>query len=360
MKDDSGEKPRIRVVDEESAAGEALRLGEREQVMRLGEQGAELIDNSEPRRLEREAGKKIEAREATVEEILDADGDLEAPEDSLEKTWGAEAKRWLAVPWGWFVLIGLICVGFAVWSLQHIHEHRGEAEEISDRAVEIFAEQRERDQLARAVYERLEGRISDYLASGTIEERLKHVRDPERVAPLMDEYYEEVPLEPDELISVDGLQILTVGKATFWMVRVKTSKMVRVLLVQQTDDDDALIDWETDVCFQPVPWERYVAERPEGAFDFRVTIRLDNYYGYEFSDESIYRGFRLTARNSETHLYGYVRRGSEVERRIVSRLRLEKRPTPMILRIEFPKGSAAKRSVLISEVISESWCLVGE
>ncbi|RYD37234.1 MAG: hypothetical protein EOP85_17745, partial [Verrucomicrobiaceae bacterium] len=37
--------------------------------------------------------------------------------DELEQVWGSASTRERNIPWGWFVLIGLILAGAAIWSL---------------------------------------------------------------------------------------------------------------------------------------------------------------------------------------------------------------------------------------------------
>jgi hypothetical protein len=361
MKERTGEKPKIRVVDDGSAGGEVVRLGGQEKVLRLGEEGVRPIEGKPtPRRLEIEPSEGVEARDATVEEILDAAGGVESPEGPLEQSWGGEAKRWLGIPWGWFAVIGLICVGLSVWSLRHIFRNRHAADEVARRATKIVEEDRRKEEAARNFYQRLEDRVSSYVACASVEELLECVRDPERVAPLMRDFYAENPLVPEEFVSMDQLSPMTYKNRSFWMLRAETSAGYRFLLVEQTDDDDGRVDWETDVCHQPMPWERYIKERPTGSFDFRVSVRADNYYAHEFADQSVYRSLRLETRGSKERLFGYVLKGSEEERSVMAVLGRTLRSMPMMLRIEFPEDAVGKRSVLITEVISQSWCLLDE
>lgn len=355
MKKKSGEKPKLRVINDQAAGGDVVRLGDPEEVLRLGEKGAEPVDNATLQRLEVASSKGVEARDATVEEILDKDGDVESPDGPLEESWGGEAKRWMAVPWGWFVVIGLICVGLAVWSLRHIFEHRHESRSATDRAIEAIEEERRLEAQARDLYQRLEETVTSYLASNTVEGRLKHVRDPERVAPLMRDWYRERSLEAGKDIKLGAFRPVTLEKETFWVVSVETRSGGRELLVEQTEDDEGRVDWEMDVCYQPMEWDRFVNESPEGRFEFRVLVRADNFYVYEFQDQSEVRSLRLTTLGSEEYLYGYVPRGSDADRRIVSVLGKRLRTVPMILELEFPRDLKARRSVIVSDVVSAKW-----
>lgn len=357
MKQKPSKQTGIRVVDERESDGEVVRLGG-EGVVRLGGGSEPVAGRATPQRLEVAKGEGVEARTATVDEILDDTGALESPDVPLEESWGGEAKRWPVVPWGWFVLVTLICVGFAGWSLRHLIENRHVTELAVSRTTELFSDEEQRKEEARVLYQKLKDRATEYLASDTIEERLRHVRHPGRVAPLMSDWYEDHPLKGEKFMELGTFQPLTLDMKPFWVMRVRTDDRRHSLLLEQTEEDEVLVDWETDVCFQPMPWERFVSERPEGEFDFRVEVRPDNFFAYEFSDESSYRCLRLAVRDSREHLFGYVERGSELERRILPLLRRRAWPVPMIVRLRFVPGSAARRSVVISELISERWCLV--
>lgn len=355
MKEHSGKKPKIRVVDDGPSGGDVVRLGTSEEVVRLGEKGAEPVDNAILQRLEVATTAGIEARDVTVEEILDQDGEVESPDGPLEESWGGEGKRWMAVPWGWFVAIGLICVGLAVWSLRHIFQHRHESRLAMERATRAIEEDRRRDEQAESLYQRLEQAVTNYLASSSVEDRLRHVRNPERVAPLMRDWYREQPLEPEEIINLGAFTPVTLDKGSFWVVAVETLSGGRKLLVEQTREDDGRVDWEMDVCYQPMDWDRFVNESPEGKFEFRVLVRADNFYVYEFQNQAEYRSFRLTTLGSEEHLYGYVPRGSVTDERILSLLGKRLRTAPMILELEFLPDVKARRSVVISDVVSATW-----
>lgn len=361
MKKRTGEEPKVRVVDEESAGGEVVRLGGREEILRLGEKGAQPVEAKPvPQRLEIATTAGGEARDASVEEILGADVELESPEAPLEQSWGGESKLWLGMPWGWFAIVGLICVGFSVWSLRHIFQNRHAAEKVTQRATEIVEEDRRKQEEALDLYQRLEKRVGKYLACESTEELLKHVREPERIAPLMRDYYAGRAPEPVTFISLAEFTPLTIKQRSFWALRAETSSGRRALLVEQTENDDGLVDWETDVCYQPMPWEKYIAERPTGRFVFRVTVRPDNFYVYEFADQSVYRNLQLGARGSHETLHGYVLRGSDVAREIQQVLGKRRRSIPMMVELEFVEDAVGKRSVLINEVVSTNWCLVEE
>jgi len=365
-KDHPKSDPGIKVVEEENQSDQpVVVLGEQgeEKPVRLGGVPKREPSGSRPQRLDLETAPAFEARseEPDVEKILESE-DLMAPDEAMEKEWGGEAKRWMVIPWGWFVLIAVVCGGLALWSLRQVAEKQSEVDkEVQEKISEMEAEKELRFVEAKRLYERLEARVSAYLAADSIPELLKHVRDPKRVEPLMKKWYAKHPLKPAKFQNFRKFQPVTLERQPFWILNVETDAGSRSLLVEQTDDDDGLVDWETDVCYQPMDWNKFVAERPEGKFDFRVRVRPDVFYSHEFADESRYRCLRLTTRGSDEYLFGYVVRGSDEERRIYDAAQGNfRRPVSLILRIGFLPGSPAMRSVKIYGVIGRRWCLIGK
>jgi hypothetical protein len=361
MKDDRKKKPEIKVVEEDADAV-VVRLGDDEPPVVLGGVPKRDQADAEPQHLELENAPAYDVRseEPSVEKILESE-DLDAPDVTMEREWGGEGKRWVVIPWGWFALIALLCGGLAVWSLQRIRENQPEAiRQAQAKVEESELAERLRQAEARKLYKSLEARVAAYLAADTIPELLKHVRDPGRVEPLMKKWYADHALKPADFQKFWTFQPVTLERRPFWIINAETGVGTRSLLVEQTSDDDGLIDWETDVCYQPMDWDQFVNERPAGEFDFRVRARPDYHYSHEFADDSRYRCLRLMTRGSDEHLFGYVLRGSDEERQIAQVTGSSRGPVAVILRISFLQDSPARHSVVIHKVIGRRWCLVGK
>jgi hypothetical protein len=353
MKKDGASEPAIRVIDDDRHGDDVVRLG-----------GPTRLAAPPPSRLEFVQGPahgvahEARSQEPGIEEILDVADHVEPAEGPMERGWGGEGKRWLIVPWGWFVVIAGLCLGLAAWSLHHLARHRGAIGEAAARVEQIEATELRQTAQAEQLYQRLEARVTAYLAADSVDQLLPHVRQPERVAALMRDWHAREPVRPARFDSFHTFQPVTLERRPFWIARVETSAGQRTLLLEQTEGDDGLVDWETDVCYQPLPWNQFVGERPAGSFNFRVNAVADNYYTHEFADEGRYRSFRLTARDSAEHLFGYVRRGSRQEQQMLAAMGQSTRPVAMVLEIGFVPDSAAQRAVMIFEVVSPRWCLV--
>jgi hypothetical protein len=118
------------------------------------------------------------------------------------------------------------------------------------------------------------------------------------------------------------------------------------------------IDWESWVAWSDVPWEKFLADKPQKAETFRVVLSKVDYYNADFKDEEKWRSYQLLSPDGGKTIYGYVPRDSELDGRL--------RPPPDVesasptLKLRFPADSRAGNQVLIEEKVSDSWVIETE
>jgi hypothetical protein len=132
------------------------------------------------------------------------------------------------------------------------------------------------------------------------------------------------------------------------------------LVVEVNNPRDAKVDWETYVCWQPMEWDRFVKDRPEGyRGDFRVFVERDQFYNYEFADSEKYQAYRITALNSQEVMFGYAPRNGEIYQVIDQLLtRNNNQKVPMLLRLHLKEGLKSKSGVVIDGIVAKQWLLV--
>jgi hypothetical protein len=281
-------------------------------------------------------------------------GDYESEAD-----WGENERSRTPLPWGWFVLVGVILLGGVLWSLSHVNMAKEQLEHIKVDTVMRLDEEEAANIDAAKTISRIEQAIRSFHAAASIEELLPLVRHPERVRPLMDDHYGRNPFVVTGEVEIKLFQPLTLGnQADFWMSSVRTDAGVsRNLLLEVTGSGEVLADWETAVCYQPMPWDQYARERPGGTtMDFRVYVSPDVFHSHEFGNSNQWRCYRLTALDSEETLFGYAPAGSETARHLEQLfLRPDSPQVSMILRLRLPAGLNSRRGVVIEKVLSNRW-----
>lgn len=355
-------EPKLRVIDEVTdEPAEVVRLGAAGVSVESVERLPGRRSDEAPARLEGEVRENFEGRslEPGVEAILE-------PKEvaaNVEQPWGIGDGRLAGVPYGWFVLIALALVAGGVWSA--VAMRRGEMQLEIDHGVvkQKVAEDREEIRSATLLVEAVERVIADYLKAGSVEELMPLVRDPERVRPMIEAAWAAEPRRPMKFSRMAIFEPAMLSSRPFWVVRAEVEDgEAQSLLVEQTGETGVKVDWETHVCHQPMPWDRYISERPAGeALDFRLWAEPDTFYSHEFSSAGRWNCYRLTAKGSEGHLFGYVPADSETAAQLATLSR--KSPgakATVILRLRRPAESASPRGVVIEKVVAPRWILVDE
>ncbi len=282
--------------------------------------------------------------------------------DLVEGNWGEATVQRNPIPWGWFVLIGLIISGAVVWSLTRVNQADGQLSQIRETTESVLGDEEKEEIEAMQLVDRIERHINAYFSATTVQALAKLVRHRERVLPLMEKYYPAGQISTPKLNTIKVMQPLTLDNhGNFWMAAVTLEDAsVRNLIIEIDPDGQPLIDWETLVCYQPMDWDEFVAQRPTGtSMDFRVYVELDSFYSHEFANPDQWTSFRLTALNSEETIFGYAHAGSDVSR-ILGQLVAQNqgRRTTLILRLSIPEGLSSRRGVVIEDVLNSRWLYV--
>jgi len=201
--------------------------------------------------------------------------------------------------------------------------------------------------------------VNHFLEAKTVEERLEHVRDPERVKPLMEKWYkqkgEEKKLPDGEVLRRDK----TIEDGRYFIrLYINFGKAGgRVFILEQTEKDIKL-DWETAVGHREMSLEEFKNKQPTTPTEFRVKIKPDDFYSNQFIDKEKYASVSLSyPGDAEFKLTGYIDRNQKWAGRILGHF--ESRISPsMIVNLRYPDGEIKDASqVEIVSIVSESWLI---
>ena len=249
-----------------------------------------------------------------VGEILQEE---EAVVEGVEDHWGGGRGR---VAMGWFFLIGLLMIGLGGWAITKVFHAQPQVEAITlDNRTSIEMKKKEKEEVLQTM-KSAEVCIEGYLKASSILEMLDYVRLPERVKPMMLDYYKSHPRPSLSLKKIYGMRPITIHQKPFayveldvWVhqegVAAPETKSYQ-LLIEQVGKFSFRVDWEGDVFYMPMPWNDYCRQRPLKPLDLRVIVEPDDFYAYAFRDKGQYQCYKLTSQRSGEHLFGYVKRGT--------------------------------------------------
>ena len=272
------------------------------------------------------------------------------------------AKNAKPIPWGWFALLALTMATSTIWSLNKIEKSEKQKIDNDKKTQTIISKENEEKLNAARLIDKMDALLRSFHNATSIEALVPLVRDSTRVRPLMEKHYGKNPVPLVQLRSIRSLTPLTIGSsAKFWAASVNQSgDVIKNILIEAKGAGQPLIDWETYVCYQPMPWDEYVARRPAGvSLDFRVVVQPDSFFSHEFNSPSQWLCFQLNVPGSMEFLYGYARADSEVATQVANLVNQnDGKDTSMILRLYLPEKLDSKRGVVIEKLVAKQWLFV--
>lgn len=299
------------------------------------------------------------SNEPGVETLIDPEPP--APE-LVENNWGDHKKNTKPIAWGWFALLAVLMSCGIIWSLYKIEKSGNQTRTIQEEAKSLLSKEEEEERNAARLIDQMEVTLRKFHAATTVSSLFPLVRHPERVKPLMEDYYGDKPVTMNRLRSIRSMSPLTLNnRADFWLASVRQSDdITKNIILQINEAGEALVDWETYVCYQPMNWTDYAKYRPAGTtMDFRVYARPDNLFSHEFSNPSQWLCFQLNAQDSDEFLYGYVDTSSEVAQQLLTEINHNNgEAASLILRLYIPENLEAKRAVIIKQMVYNNWLFI--
>lgn len=308
--------------------------------------------------------------------VMMGDTDLDDLPEILspESEWlvAAETKEVTSVPMGWFVLLFAVLGGVLVWAFS---QKKGEVdgtveagalpESRSDQEAYYRPGQSDlRDKEAKLMevaardYDEMEEILRGFLSAKTVEERLKYVRHPNRVAPLMLDHYRRFPIQSYQYKDVSAYNIVPLEKRPFVALSVRVADGETLPILLEDVEKGYLVDWESFVSYQPIAFEDYLKKRPTVPIDLRVYGSFDDFYAYEFLEEDGYLCVRMTTKHTDKVIFGYVKEGTTLASEMKKYLEAppgKSKTQPFILRVRFLPESKAPRSVVIDKIVATFW-----
>jgi hypothetical protein len=196
-----------------------------------------------------------------------------------------------------------------------------------------------------------------FTQTATAAERLKWVRDPTRVAPLMEAFYgEQGPGTREEVETLKPMKPVDREDFSYHRFHVKLKGGSNRLLAVIPGADGAKVDFECYVRHGSKSWPDLLAGKATEAEVVRVTIKPTVHYKQTFADEDVWRAFMASSPDLEDPIYLYARRGSKEEKRLISFK--SKRPVRATLAIRSVEGSHQQRQFEVKAVHDQGWVIL--
>ena len=203
--------------------------------------------------------------------------------------------------------------------------------------------------------------LADFCTTPTWQEKLRCVREPERVRPLMQSFYETHHHSGPELDGKpDGVFVRGVGAQVLHVVfEDKANGALCYAELVRQPHGAYLLDWESFVGMGAMDWEEFKQARPAQPQLMRVILTAGNYYNYEFTDEQRYLSLRLLSQEEELPLHAFCKRESAVGRKMIALLQAPRAgANRATVRVAFPEQAQSDHCVRLLELVADRWLLL--
>jgi hypothetical protein len=196
-----------------------------------------------------------------------------------------------------------------------------------------------------------------FTQAGTTAERLKWVRDPTRMAPIVEAFYGEGGLgNREEVVDLKPMKALNTPDVSYQRFQVKLKGGSSRLLAVIPGADGAKVDFECYARHGSASWPNLLAGKATEAEVVRLTIKPTVHYKHTFSDEDIWRAFMANSPDLADPIYLYARRGSKEEKRLINFK--SQRPVRATLAIRSIKDSHQQRQFEATAIHGRGWVVV--
>ncbi len=196
-----------------------------------------------------------------------------------------------------------------------------------------------------------------FLEATTVDELLPLVRNPAAAEPRMRAFYREGTVVSPGLSQFNSGGGLTIRGKLFSLAVVTRDHEEKSLAFVESPQG-LKIDWESWAGWSDISWKDFLKSKPVDGHVFRVTLSAVDYYNFGFTDESKWRSYRILSADREHSIYGYVEKGSLLEKQI--HIDGDAKSAALMLSLKFPDGATSSRQVEIERMVAEGWVEEGD
>ncbi len=318
-------------------------------------------------------GKSFRSKELNEKDLLERTHTPTLEDQWIQGEKGEKNSGWIKR----FIFVGvLLFMASGIWAFVNLDKEKFSKQERDAELEKLaFIAKKNQDIYIRdraSLNECLKG----YLEATTIEERARWSRNPDDVLSKMAKHYSNEltfnsyhfdGIVESVVIDVLSKELTVVGaRINSLSGEVHTGDTLKSLLLEKQKDGSYLVDWDTEVVYQPSDWSDFVKTKSIEPRVFRVEVieRIDyGPYMYAFSDDRRYQSYRVNLRTSpDQFLIAYAKIDSEVGKTMrkeffdnKGRKNRLNQISNMTLKLAFPIKAETDQCVEIIEIVSESW-----
>lgn len=192
--------------------------------------------------------------------------------------------------------------------------------------------------------------LAAFLDAESLSERLKWVRDLDRVKPIMEAYY----ATHDVKITYRNKPRVENVVENFAISQVEMEDFTTVSITVERVGEEFKVDWESFVAYSEMTFAEFKEAKSDKPVLLRVMAAVDNYFNYGF-EESVYYCLRLEEPKTGEVLYVYAEKTSDVGKALSEQMKASS--GYLVLKLRKAPDGAAKNQALIDEFVQRGWVI---
>ncbi len=204
----------------------------------------------------------------------------------------------------------------------------------------------------------IEFTIRSFFAASDVEHKLAFARDPQRVRPLMENYYQshlETRMEWKSLGWV--LPVEEPGYRLGYAQAIFTNAEPVSLIVEELDDGAFRIDWESSVRYGELDWEEFIKTQPASPKLFRVIASKPRSFPSDAPQGQTL--LEIKHPDDDEVIYASFDRGDPKFQPLLQQLQTGNwKDVPLTLRLCYPGASGGGKTARIADVEGKGWLIL--
>jgi ribosomal protein S27E len=202
---------------------------------------------------------------------------------------------------------------------------------------------------------------NEALNATSLDEWRRYLHDPDHLTTeRLQKYHRSsapfpLPLGIKKVLPINNTRYLPAEKI-ITLSYIDAKDQTQALPLREQADGSLKIDWPSFVAENPQPLSDYARSQSTEPQIFRVTLRRDSYYNFDFNDEQKHYCFRLEDPHTKDVIYGYYPKSTTDNETALPYLRMTQLHRVMV-KIRLPQPSRSKDQVEIVEFIQNKWLM---
>ncbi|MEM0895325.1 MAG: hypothetical protein AAGJ79_00460 [Verrucomicrobiota bacterium] len=309
---------------------------------------------TQPRKLQRRGSKVFLPAPDTDARDVYRDADDEAVRKAQEPVGLGKVMSMLFSSWLVRVAVALIA-GLVIGTIIQLVSNTDEREDPT--LAEGAAVRQTEEERARIMVELVKQTVRDFLSAETIEGKLKHVREPDRIRPLMEKFYGtgQAKLRAETVRLFVKIETTDINRQSWYVTEILSNDKNQIAFLEPVEgrEGEFRIDWPSFVGFNKLTYGEALAQSTGEPAKFRVQASLSDRVSTYFS-EGDYQGFVLHFPLEKLDTLAFMKRSSPGFSRLETLIRDGWR-VPLIVSLDWPKDRRKREEVEILAIESEDW-----